>query len=333
MHELVDQTVLKACVDQLSRIDVDDVLTRVQAFHQEQLSSLKIQIGGLTAELARIETALQRNRAAHEGCRPSETQYYRGRISELLSQRDEQAKLVSDLGHQLRQRASDSVTREQVIGALNNWPQRFAEASKERQRAMLSDVVSRVVYRPEQRCVDIVFKFDPGIESQAFCMQDAPKGDPAVAFCMTRDLVQMQRHWAPDAKERCREQVRTLKQQGTYIPGSLPLGFVKTGGRIDVDPVGGDVIRGVYDLALAGHSLAAIAQHVNTTFKASVRGTTWTAHRVLMVLTNPVYCGYYRLDGGPEVPGLSGCVPSQVVPALIAPKAWIAVQDRLGQVG
>ena len=52
-------------------------------------------------------------------------------------------------------------------------------------------------------------------------------------------------------------------QMGTYIPASIPFGYVLKDGKITIEPEEADVVRKIYDMYLSGSGRVTIAQNLN----------------------------------------------------------------------
>lgn len=186
MQHNIDDVVIEACNSQVSLLNANEILERAKQYRAEQLADLRKLCETSRSALSRTESALERNQACLETCSPGEFDFYKTRIKQLLVQRQEhQAHLKRiDLAYERSMQAG--ISEDEVRTALQDWPARFMEASRSDQRAMLKDVIEKVVWHPIERSVDIVFKFDPNSESSFFGARDASDQVQGVAFCITK---------------------------------------------------------------------------------------------------------------------------------------------------
>lgn len=92
-------------------------------------------------------------------------------------------------------------------------------------------------------------------------------------------------------------------ESGTYVPTTLPYGYVRKQGRIEIEPKKAEVVRGIFSCYLEGQSAADIAAKLNRD-KTPCRygGTNWDSSTVRYILTNEKYTGnsvwqkYYTTD-------------------------------------
>lgn len=92
-------------------------------------------------------------------------------------------------------------------------------------------------------------------------------------------------------------------ESGTYVPTTLPYGYVRKNGAIQVDPERAEVVRGIFADYLAGKSSEDIAAGLSEA-RVSCRygGTQWNPTAVRYILTNEKYTGnsvwqkYYTTD-------------------------------------
>lgn len=92
-------------------------------------------------------------------------------------------------------------------------------------------------------------------------------------------------------------------ESGTYVPTTLPYGYVRKDGKIEIDPERAEVVRRIFAAYLAGKGAENIAADLS---KAQVPcrygGTTWNSTVVRYILTNEKYTGnsvwqkYYTTD-------------------------------------
>lgn len=80
-------------------------------------------------------------------------------------------------------------------------------------------------------------------------------------------------------------------QMGTYIPSSMPYGYVLKDGKITINPEEAAVVRRIYDLYLCGTSKRAIADNLNLQGVLNRRREPWTHSSILYILSNERYTG------------------------------------------
>lgn len=80
-------------------------------------------------------------------------------------------------------------------------------------------------------------------------------------------------------------------QMGTYIPSSMPYGYVLKDGKITINPEEAAVVRRIYDLYLCGTSKRAIADNLNLQGVLNRRREPWTHSSILYILSNKRYTG------------------------------------------
>lgn len=91
-----------------------------------------------------------------------------------------------------------------------------------------------------------------------------------------------------------------MSQKAKTGPGVLgfpaPLGYEVTGGTLRIIEREAAVVRHIFERALAGDTLDAIAKGLNAEHRPTKRGRSWTAVKVYRILHNPVYAGHLRWD-------------------------------------
>lgn len=92
-------------------------------------------------------------------------------------------------------------------------------------------------------------------------------------------------------------------ESGTYVPTTLPYGYVRKDGKIEVDPEKAEIIRGIFASYLAGRSSNDIAADLSAArVPCRYGGTEWNSTAVRYILTNEKYTGnsmwqkYYTTD-------------------------------------
>lgn len=80
-------------------------------------------------------------------------------------------------------------------------------------------------------------------------------------------------------------------QMGTYIPSSMPYGYVLKDGKIAINQEEATVVRKIFDLYLCGASKRAIAQNLNQQGVFNRRHEQWTHGSILYILSNEKYTG------------------------------------------
>lgn len=126
-----------------------------------------------------------------------------------------------------------------------------------------------------------------GIISTVEQITDTPEGNFMVAqFLGMAQLYsdQMGRRWSDVIARRATEQGLTH--------GRPPLGYVKCGRGLDVDPVVGPAVTATFANYAAGHTVGDLARNLGL-----ARGATTNRLRVKRVLENPVYLGKVKVRG------------------------------------
>jgi site-specific DNA recombinase len=165
----VEEVVWGALISQLSFLGVNEILRMATEYEGHRSKEMRAKIVAARKEMSQTETALRRNQVCLERATDQrESDYYQARIRELVSQHDSQAQRLSELEALLRNR-TPILTKEVVREALTRLPSIFADCPRERMRAMLVDAVDKVVWNPEQKTVDVVFRLQP--PSGDFCAE------------------------------------------------------------------------------------------------------------------------------------------------------------------
>lgn len=179
----IDAVVLTACKELFAGFDLERITDEVRAYRQQQMKQLADDLTVARRELGNTAAAIHRNQEALENGDPGSLRYFQKRITELLRRKSSLENRVSSLEDVIQQAANDEVTQDQVLKALENWPERFAAAPHTERRTMLVDVIRKVAWHPDRREVDIEFSFDPDRPLFTLCRQNTPEGVPSVAFC------------------------------------------------------------------------------------------------------------------------------------------------------
>ncbi|HYM39893.1 MAG TPA: recombinase family protein [Thermoplasmata archaeon] len=91
-----------------------------------------------------------------------------------------------------------------------------------------------------------------------------------------------------------------MSQKAKAGPGVLgfpaPLGYEVREGSLHVNTQEAGIVRSIFDLALAGKTMDAIAAELNHRGIRTKRNRDWTAVKVYRILHNPVYAGHLRWD-------------------------------------
>lgn len=80
-------------------------------------------------------------------------------------------------------------------------------------------------------------------------------------------------------------------QMGTYIPASIPFGYVLKDGKITIEPEEADVVRKIYDMYLSGSGRVTIAQNLNRRGIFNRQHKPWNSSAILYILSNERYTG------------------------------------------
>ncbi len=124
---------------------------------------------------------------------------------------------------------------------------------------------------------------------------------------------QIGRRWAQIIERRARMGKRH---------GNVPQGYLKTDGRIDIDPVLGPAVQAMFQAYADGDPVADIAEQFGT-----ARGQSVARSVVKAMLRNPAYAGrvviHSKTAGALDLPAEH--------PPLITPQLWEAVQRRMAQ--
>ena len=99
-------------------------------------------------------------------------------------------------------------------------------------------------------------------------------------------------------------------QKGYCVVARAPYGYRKVEvddgshrrSRLEIDPETAEVVRAMYDLAVQGTSLRAIATELNGNGVPSPSGGTWDSKKVRRILLNPVYAGVIVIGKDSDVP-------------------------------
>lgn len=100
------------------------------------------------------------------------------------------------------------------------------------------------------------------------------------------------------AEEESRSISRNLKwgirkrfQDGTFVPGSVPYGFLLYEGKMVIKPEEASVVRQIFTRLLEGHGLLSIADYLNRHHIPSSTGALWTQSSIRQIVRNPAYTG------------------------------------------
>ena len=80
-------------------------------------------------------------------------------------------------------------------------------------------------------------------------------------------------------------------QMGTYIPSSMPYGYVLMDSEITINPEEAAVVREIYDMYLSGSGRVTIAQNLNQRGIFNRRSKPWNCSSILYILSNERYTG------------------------------------------
>ena len=84
---------------------------------------------------------------------------------------------------------------------------------------------------------------------------------------------------------------RHRMMNGTFLPSSMPYGYVLTGRQIEINPKEADVVRKVFQLFLSGMGRGAIARLMNEQKIPTANGKRWGYNTVHYILSNERYIG------------------------------------------
>lgn len=138
--------------------------------------------------------------------------------------------------------------------------------------------------------------------------------------------------------------MRERQMAGLWV-GSLPYGYRRHladrpdgtrgwDGTLEEDPETGPVVRRMFAMAAEGMSTRQVAQALNIENRRSQHGLPWSGTSVRIVLRNQIYVGRYiryRLASGAhyyaEDDEHDGRREVGIVPTIVAPEVWRAVND------
>lgn len=81
-------------------------------------------------------------------------------------------------------------------------------------------------------------------------------------------------------------------ESGTYVPTTLPYGYIRKDGKIEIDPERAEIIRRIFAAYLAGESSQDIAAGLSKDqVPCRYGGTEWNPNAVRYILTNEKYTG------------------------------------------
>jgi DNA invertase Pin-like site-specific DNA recombinase len=304
---LIEDAVLEACQQVFLSLDVAEIIRRAKAFRESQLCDLRANRNTAVRELAHTDSVLTQNQAHLEAAAsPAETAHYRDRIRRLLSQKAEQEFRVASLEEQIRLSSEHAIVEQQVIDALNTFADRFDNTPVHKKRPLIIDLVQQVTWRPDQRQVDVIFKFNPSAsETQPFVVHNATPGFPGVTFCITKVLAPL----------------------GFHAPA--PFGYKIHDSLLSIDEAQAPVIRRIFELVQGRWTWKSIAERINKEFPEETLGKYWTYGRVRWTAGNPHYCGYRRAHRNASRRDPSGYVPTPYYPAIIQFNDWLRVQEEI----
>lgn len=198
--------------------------------------------------------------------------------------------------------------------------QRLLRAIEARQ---VERVVVTYIDRLTRRLLDLskllgIFQ-DHGVELSV--VLDPRFGETASSRLLTNIVAAASQFQQELTRERMAETRSALKQKGRRVAGRLPYGYVSdpTSRQLKINPAAAGHVRQMFQMAAAGKRPTEIAVFANTSGWDGGAGT-WTARRVLKMLSNPTYAGSIR-NG-------SGILPGQHEP-IVAPALFEQVRDTI----
>ena len=89
-----------------------------------------------------------------------------------------------------------------------------------------------------------------------------------------------------------------VKKTNSFLSYASPFGYDYVDGGLRVKPDEARVVALIFRRYLEGKGIAKICQELNRDGLRTKTGRTWASQTIANILSNPVYCGLSRIDGG-----------------------------------
>lgn len=203
---LLEDAVLRVCGQVLPGLEVSDILAWTQGYASARRKQLDEDLSRREEELARLEGLIRRNQDLLELVRTQEeVEHYQERVRELVAQRSQVHHRMCDIRAEIPRQQCTELDVRRMAEVIRQWPARFDSAPLPARRKMLAQVLEQVIWHPQGRLIDVVFRFGDSAGGVAradgevrFSINGVPipkrqphnhraPGKPGVGVCITQE--------------------------------------------------------------------------------------------------------------------------------------------------
>lgn len=208
-RDIIEPVIVKAIIQKLKTIDIEEVLIQAESEHEEKKMQYQETINSIKKDLQSISRKIDINQTNLENASSLKSQtHFAGKVEEWLNKHEEKERLLGAAEEDLARFKSESFDAINAYRQIANWENLFKSASFEARRALILDIVDKIVFDKSTKDAYVTLKLEQYMlkvcdlcKLQGHLLQGCQKGAAATYFRLFY-FISMNSNFSPSGPEK-----------------------------------------------------------------------------------------------------------------------------------